>query len=155
MHAEDMSWCSEWIRDWLRNGRSQAELAGLGDVDPANVSRWLSGQSKPDREAVGRLIASLGDSEAAELLVAWLRDILPEGAERLVRVAAVPKSGDRATTLRDDEAVYGGKAQVFPDGMSADLRERLLFFGELAVENTDVRKILDVCYQAARRRLDG
>jgi len=150
-----MSWCSEWIRDWLRAGdRSQSDLASLGGVDPGNVSRWISGQSKPDKEAVAKLIQCVGPSEGSHLLVAWLKDTLPPGAENLVRIAAVPSpgvSGEYESNCNDDDVPHRFKGRVLPSGIGGELAERLIFFGELAVLNPDVRKIIDVCYEAAQR----
>lgn len=150
-----MSWCAEWIRDWLnKNKKSQASLSRLCGIGPDNISRWLNGQSRPDREAISRLVTNLQGAEAAELLVAWLKDCIPAGSDSLVRMEAVPPLAPNNTTLREDGALYRAQQQYFPPGMSADLRERLLFFGQLALDNPDIRKILDVCYQAAKRGSD-
>lgn len=150
-----MSWYSEWMRDWLRSGKTQGDLAEMAGVNPANVSRWLSGRSRPDAEAMGRLVANMERSDAAKLLAAWLRDFIPEGAGHLVRLEALPSSRGE-TTLKDDEGVYRVRTDSgFPAGMSEDLRERLRFFGQLALENPDIRKIVDVCYDAALRARQG
>ncbi len=144
-----MAWCSEWLRDWLRNyGRSQADLAVLANVAPGNVSRWLSGHTRPDRDALVTMVRKLSRNEASSLLVAWLRDQLPEGLERLVDIQ--PRAGGSQQPPLADAAedLHG-----FPAGMSDDLRERLLFFGRLAVVNPDMRNILDVCYQAAKQNI--
>ncbi len=134
------------MRDWLGSGalrRTQLELAGLAEVDPANISRWLSGQSKPDLEAVERMAGKLEPGEASRLLVAWLRDRTPSSLRHLVEVTpGVARVAEDAT-------------ERFPDGMSAELRERLVFFGRLAMENPDVRRIIDVCYEAAKRGRAG
>ncbi len=140
-HHSRMSWSAEWMRDWLdAEGRSQLDLARLAGVDAANVSRWLRGQSKPDREAVAKLTEVLPRQEAAALVCAWLRDQMPRYAHELVEVRALP------TSASDEEPING-----FPEGLSAELRKRLIFFGKLAIENPDIRKILDVCYKAAKR----
>ncbi len=129
------------MRDWLDSeARSQLDLARLAGVDAANVSRWLRGQSKPDREAIAKLTEILPRREAAELVCAWLRDQMPKYAGQLVEVRAVP--------LSQSEEVH---ANGFPEGISTELRKRLIFFGKLAIENPDIRKILDVCYKAAKR----
>lgn len=144
-----MSWCSEWVHDWLRkSGRTQADLAGVGGVDRANVSRWQSGQSKPDREIIANLINELPVAEATGLLVAWLKDSVPEGGAGLVQIVAAEAEASQ-TMVREDFQRAGQR--LFPAGMSADLQERLLFFGHLAVGNPDIRRILDLCYQLARR----
>jgi transcriptional regulator with XRE-family HTH domain len=140
-----MSWCSEWIRDWLNtSGKNQGKLAELAGIDPGNVSRWLSGQSKPDREAITALIDSLDEDFATGLLVAWLKDALPDGSEHLVHIAPAP---ERAMVKEEHRRTEG----AFPAGMSSELRQRLVFFGKLAVANPDLRKIVDVCYEAAMR----
>lgn len=132
------------MRDWLdTQGRSQVDLARLAGVDAANVSRWLRGQSKPDREAVSRLAEILPQPEAAQLVCAWLRDQMPKYAQQLVEVRAIPAApGEEANP------------QEFPEGISGELRKRLIFFGKLAVQNPEIRKILDVCYKAATRAGD-
>lgn len=136
-----MSWCAEWMRDWLdAEGHSQLDLARLAGVDAANVSRWLRGRSKPDREAVAKLTEILPRSEAAELVCAWLRDQMPKYASQLVEVHAIATSPSEEPPAHD-----------LPEGISAELRKRLIFFGKLSVQNPDIRKILDVCYEAAKR----
>lgn len=129
------------MRDWLdAEERSQMDLARLAGVDAANVSRWLRGQSKPDRQAVARLAEILPRQEAAELVCAWLRDQMPKFASQLVEVHAV------STTLGEQAPNH-----EFPEGISQELRKRLIFFGKLAVQNPDIRNILNVCYDAAKR----
>jgi transcriptional regulator with XRE-family HTH domain len=136
-----MSWCAEWMRDWLdAAGRSQLELARLADVDAANVSRWLRGHSKPDRDAIAKLAEALPRRDASELVCAWLRDQMPRYAQQLVEVQAITNSVQEEPSPHD-----------FPSGISAELKKRLIFFGKLAVQNPDIRKILDVCYDAATR----
>lgn len=150
LQSQSMSLCSEWIRDWLRrSGKSQSELASLGGVDPANVSRWINGQSRPDREAIGRFALALPHSEGTALMIAWLKDLLPEGADERIQIEPVLEEDD-GCELREDTPPYQAHS-LFPPAMGIDLRERLLFFGKLALENPDIRKILDVCYQAAVR----
>lgn len=129
------------MRDWLdTQGRSQLELARLAGVDAANVSRWLRGQSKPDREAISKLTNILPRNEAAELICAWLRDQMPRHAQQLVEVNPITNSVHEHNAPQD-----------FPAGISDELRKRLVFFGKLAVQNHDIRKIVDVCYEAAKR----
>lgn len=129
------------MRDWLdAQGRSQLDLARLAGVDAANVSRWLRGHSRPDREAVAKLAEVLPQAEATQLVCAWLRDQMPKYAQQLVEVRAVTATVGSESALHD-----------FPQGISAELRKRLIFFGKLAVQNPEIRKILDVCYRAAKR----
>ena len=151
-----MSWCSEWIRDWLKQEkkRTQNDLAHLADIDPGNVSRWLSGQSRPDPKALATLSSTLTPQETADLFIAWVKDMLPAGHEKLVHIYSLVSDDESAS----DKVHGGGKVSpaaasttVFPPGISTDLQERLVFFSKLAVANPDVRKILDVCYEAAIR----
>jgi transcriptional regulator with XRE-family HTH domain len=129
------------MRDWLdAEDRSQMDLARLAGVDAANVSRWLRGQSKPDRQAVAKLAEVLPRQEAAELVCAWLRDQMPKFASQLVEVHAVSSSPGEEPAHHE-----------FPEGISQELRKRLIFFGKLAVQNPDIRNILNVCYDAAKR----
>lgn len=129
------------MRDWLdAENRTQIDLARLAGVDAANVSRWLRGQSNPDRKAVAKLVEILPRHEAAELVCAWLRDQMPKFASQLVEVHTVP------TALGEEPANH-----EFPEGISQELRKRLIFFGKLAIQNPDIRNILNVCYDAAKR----
>jgi transcriptional regulator with XRE-family HTH domain len=142
-----MSWTIEWMRDWLGSDpgrRTQTELAAIAGADPANVSRWLNGQSKPERDVIERLLPQLDDDEATRLATAWLRDQLPDSASRLVQILPAKPKIREATP-----------APTLPAGMSADLREKLAYFGRLALANPDVRKILDVCHDAAKRAHGG
>ena len=116
------------------------DLARLAGVDAANVSRWLRGQSKPDREALAKLSEVLPRGEAADLVCAWLRDQMPRYAQQLVEVHAITQTAGEDIPRKD-----------FPEGISNELRKRLIFFGKLAVQNSELRKIIDVCYEAARR----
>lgn len=129
------------MRDWLNSaGRSQLELARLAGVDAGNVSRWIRGQSKPDRDAIAKLTEILPQAEAAALVCAWLRDQMPRYADQLVRIEA------QAGSVGEERAPID-----FPAGISQELRKRLIFFSKLAVQNPDIRRILDVCYEAAKR----
>ena len=139
-----MSWCSEWIRDWLRNGpRTQLELARIAGIDAGSVSRWLNGQSLPDSEVLKRFHGRLPDAEFANLLVAWLQDQLDDSLLPLVKIT--PAEGldpDAGYRIKDP-----AKGEFHRFG--AELREKLEFFGLLSIHNPAIRKILDVCYEAA------
>ena len=134
-----MSWCSEWIRNWLRCGpRTQTELARLAGVDSANVSRWLSGQSRPDAEVVARMAKNLAETDAASLAEAWAKDLVPPALAPYLEIRG-----------------KSGPAKIPPPGLSGfgelgqDLLEKLELFGRLAVANPDLRRIIDVVYEAA------
>lgn len=146
-----MSWCSEWLRIWMKNGnRTRSDLATLAEVDPANVSRWLSGHSKPDRSAIETLSKALDNQDAADLLIAWLQDLLPDGWDKFLRVER--KFFDTSSSfVRDSTIDYKPSKRSFPPGMSDELVEQLIFFGTLAVTNPDIRKIIEVCFEAAKR----
>ncbi|MFT3990043.1 MAG: helix-turn-helix transcriptional regulator [Luteolibacter sp.] len=141
-----MSWTSEWLKDWLSAGktrRTQVELAALAGVDPANISRYLSGQTRPESDVIERILSKLSQEDGARLVTAWLTDSLPSSARQLVQI--FPNTTSKVSDQTDDLFLYG---------IGRDLRERLEFFGRLAMVNPDVRKILDVCYDAARRKQD-
>jgi hypothetical protein len=144
-----MSWSAEWMRDWLNKGnRTQNELASLSNSYPGSVSRWLSGQTYPNREAVTALVESLDDADAAEFLIAWLKDNLPDNGRRLINIRPAGKT--QPSVLREE---YKANTKAsFPPGISNELREQLVFFSKLAIENPDVRKIVEICYQAATRQ---
>jgi transcriptional regulator with XRE-family HTH domain len=138
-----MSWTTEWMRNWLSAGkklrRTQIELAALAELGPANVSRWLSQQTKPDQESIEMIAAKLEPAEAQ----AWLHDHVPLAARHLVEVRPV---GNKPLEGPPPE-------KAFPEGMSTELKERLIFFGQMAMASPEVRQILNVCYDAAQRAL--
>lgn len=145
-----MSWSSEWLRDWLkRNDTSQVAFARTCGVAPGNVSRWLSGSSRPDREVAETLCSILPENEAREFLIAWTKDTLPKGSEKFIRIQA--QDDNSRSTLREEHR--GAVDRLWPEGISRELRERLIYFSHLAVEFPEIRKILDVCYEAAKRTI--
>ena len=84
------------------------------------------------------MASKLDSAGAARLVVAWLRDQTPESVRHLVTVH--PANTGKSEESRED----------FPGDMGVELKERLVFFGHLAMNNVHVRKIPDICYEAAR-----
>lgn len=130
--------------------RTRADLATMAAVDPANVSRWLSGHSKPDRSAIETLTQVLNDQDSADLLIAWLQDLLPHGWDKYLRVER-RYFDSSSSAVSEDTTNYKPSRRAFPPGMSDELVEQLIFFGALAVTNPDIRKIIEVCFDAANR----
>lgn len=80
--------------------------------------------------------------------------MLPTGHEKLVHIySLVPETGAGSEKSPADkkQAPAAEDPCKFPSGISTDLQERLVYFSKLAVVNPDVRKIVDVCYDAVTR----
>lgn len=102
-------------RDATRGAQSAfAELAGL---EQATFSRYLSGVSRPNVDWLEKIIQPLSDSERAEVVVAYLRDDVPECARDLVRITSLLDEPLRAAEEPSDiiaslpkkkkEVIYG------------------------------------------------
>jgi transcriptional regulator with XRE-family HTH domain len=146
-----MSRTTEWMRDWISEGgkrRTQLELARMAGLNPANISRWLSHQTKPDQEAIDAIAACLSEQDALGLTRAWLQDHTPARLVRRVEVTATTTTTTvpPARPGREEEGAGG-----YPAGMSRPLKEKLHFIGGLAMTHPDVRRIIDVLHDLAQR----
>lgn len=120
---------------------TQKEFASRAGVSAANVSRWLSGKSLPDRQALGKVMAVLPEELAPGLIVAWVYDALPPNADRLVVVG--PKNASlKVAELPPDE---------WPAELNRATRKKFIDFSRLATEHPDVMNIVDVLHAAAMR----
>ncbi len=126
----------------LRTGWKQAELARRCGVNPANLSRWGQGQTLPDRTALAKLVEVVPEEEAAKLVVAWVKDMLPPAAEDLVSVTLRHPVSRMREPDPDDE---------WPSGISETTRRKFLDFSRLAMKHPDVMDIVDVLHGAAMR----
>lgn len=128
------------MRDWIERGkRSQMELASLGEVAPANVSRWLSGQHRPDRNAIEKILSKLPIEEATDLIIAWLKDQIPESATNLIDIVPVAPNS-KSPKLQFD---------AFPKGMSSKLKKHLILIGNLAMKDPKIFRIVESCCNIA------
>lgn len=116
-------------------------LAKRCSVNPGNVSRWVNGSALPDGKAMGKLIASVSEAQAAQLLTAWISDFLPPGAEKYVTV----KPRDPATIIEEDPA------DAWPADLSKASRLKFIDFSRLAMRYPDIMTVVDVLHSAANR----
>lgn len=102
-------------RDATRGAQSAyAEIAGL---EQATFSRYLTGRSRPNVNWLERIIHPLTDAERAEVVVAYLRDDVPESARDLVRITSLideplhtaeePADAIAALPKKKKEVIYG------------------------------------------------
>ncbi len=90
--------------------------------------------------------------------MAWVKDMLPAGHEKLVHIYSLvseTEAGETKEPAGKKQAPAAVDATKFPDGISADLKEQLVHFSKLSVENPDIRKIIDICYEAITRKSGG
>ncbi len=83
------------------HGMSQADLARKTDIAPSLISRYLAG-TRPEAEAVEKIAAALGH-DGPQIVVAWVRDAIPESYRSLIHVEALKTRGGSAR-VREDEA---------------------------------------------------
>ncbi len=132
---------SQRLQDVLAStGWTQKELARRAGVSATNVSRWLGCRALPDRQALGKVVDVVPESEAARLMAAWAYDALPERADRLVSIA--PKNPALKVEESRDE---------WPDGLNRASRRKFIDFSRLAMNHKDVMEIVDVLHAAAMR----
>lgn len=121
------------------NGKQKA-LAEKAGVSATNVSRWLKANSLPDREVLGRLVATLPERDGALLAAAWAQDQLPEIARNLV-----------VTMPRDPSAKVKEEPDDWPKELNQASRRKFVNFARIARDYPDVMKIVDVLHDAAMR----
>lgn len=133
---------SQKLQHVLKTTRwNKKELARQAEVSPSNVSRWEKGSQLPNKAALGKIIDALPEEQAADLVVAWLRDSLPENAANLVGVTSKHPS-----SIVRDEAT-----DPWPEIMGPELRRKFIDFAHLACERDEVMDIVDVLHTAAMR----
>lgn len=75
---------------------SAAELARKSEVAPNYISRYRAG-GRPEADALEKIADAFG-SDGSELVVAWLRDSVPDKYRRRVSLAAQTESSVRQET---------------------------------------------------------
>lgn len=121
-------------------GWTQKEFANRVGVSATNVSRWLGRKALPDRIALGKVVDALPAELAPDLISAWIYDVLPANAGRLVDVAPV-QPNFRVQDSPDQ----------WPPGMDSAARRKFIDFSHLATRHPDVMDIVDVLHAAAMR----
>lgn len=121
--------------------KSAKALAHACGMNPSRISHWKNGKGWPERHALAKLVEVLPD-DAAELVAAWVTDLLPRESKM---VSIEPR---RATSGLNEEAT---PYQAWLGNVPADLRQMFSDFAELAMQNDDVMKIVEVLHTAAMR----
>jgi hypothetical protein len=116
-----------------RHGGNTAivRISGLGD---SVISRLASNEVRPKVETVRKICAGLSDQEAADLLLAYLRDAVPDGCSHLITLAPADKK------LKEDSSSYGG-ASIF-NRLGGSVRTALLHLAEMCMKDPDFAKWL-------------
>jgi transcriptional regulator with XRE-family HTH domain len=96
---------------------AQSVFARQCGIEPANLSRYLSGDSRPDVEWLEKICQPLSDEERVEIVMAYLRDEIPPSAATLVkiislldsplRIAEVPENPLDALPKKKREVIEG------------------------------------------------
>lgn len=125
---------------WTQQGFAQR----LG-TDPANVSRWLSGKSSPDSSTVGKILEALPEEYQSDMLMAYLKDQIPQRFDTVVSINAVDGGKVRPADAQPE----------LPEALSPELKKQVVYFARLALRWPEVRRILDLFYQVAHKNKAG
>ncbi|MES2996668.1 MAG: helix-turn-helix transcriptional regulator [Verrucomicrobiota bacterium] len=128
-------------QEW-KSGKALAHACGM---NPSRISQWKNGKGWPERHALAKL-AEVLPGDAAELIAAWVKDLLPRES---TLVSIEPRR--ESSSVREDEAPY----HAWHGNVPKDLRQMFSDFAELAMVNEDVMKIVEVLHAAAMRMRTG
>ena len=73
-------------------GGNLQEIADLANVSVASISRITRGKSTPSLEQVQNLASELGKEKGAKILIGYLRDMIPKGFRRAIRIQSLPEN---------------------------------------------------------------
>lgn len=118
-------------------GITQSALCSQTDISQSQLSRYLSGDNEPSREAVEKICRALPEPDRADVARAWLYDQLPPSARNLLVIDTTDRVGQR-TLIREEPP------PSFP--MPAALREAFDFLEKAAIDNSDVRASILAAY---------
>jgi len=126
------------------NHWTQQKLAGQLDADQATVSRWLSGRVQMGTTTLEKLLTLVPAGQKGVLLEAFLRDQIPQGCDHLIELKPAGASAEALKPKPPGEP-------EFPKTMDPDLRRRLVFMANLAMNSPDVRKLVDIVFKLANK----
>jgi transcriptional regulator with XRE-family HTH domain len=87
-----MSYFSAALDSIMRQrGMKQAQLAREAEIDQAQISRYLSGDNRPDARALERLCQALLE-DSSTLLLGYVRDEIPAFARDRIDVISLSKA---------------------------------------------------------------
>lgn len=120
-----MSQFSNQLRLCLeRNGWTQTAACEKSETSPAMMSRYVSGENRPEPDAFEKIANIFPRAERAPLLLAYLLDAIPNSLRNEVTIT--PKR--EPARVGEDEPVYRTK-------MPKALREAYDFIGRDALAN--------------------
>lgn len=130
----------------IRENRwTQNQLAGKLNADQATVSRILSGRVQMKSTTLGKLLKVVPTEQRGLLLEAYLRDEIPNGCDHLVELKSATGEG---VILEDSD---DETSPEFPKTIDAELKKRLVFMSNVAINSPDVRKVIDVVYRLVNK----
>ena len=139
-----MSYFSAALDSIMRQrGMKQAQLGRDSQIDQAQISRYLSGDNRPDGPALERLCLALTE-DSASLLLGYVRDEIPAFARDRIDVISLSKAS----------AVTGSPSQ--PDAysrLSARARKLLNEFATRCESSPALVNALDSMLDLTRRGL--
>jgi transcriptional regulator with XRE-family HTH domain len=138
-----MSYFSAALDSLMRQrGMKQAQLARDANIDQAQISRYLSGENRPDSGALERLCDALSE-DATTLVLGYVRDEIPAFARDQIDIVSRGKKS----------AAKGIPSQ--PDGysrVSARARKLLDEFATKCEHSPELVTALDSMLDLTRER---
>lgn len=133
------------IRFIKENQWTQNQLAAKLNADQATVSRILSGRVQMKSKTLGKLLKVVPPEQKGPLLEAYLRDEIPSGCEHLVDLKSATGEGPHSEDVNDENH------PEFPKTIDAELKKRLVFMSNVAINSPDVRKVIEVVYRLVNK----
>jgi len=98
-----MSYFATCLREIIdASGRPQSDIAGAAGIAPAMLSRYAADKSDPTLQSLEQICAALPEDERIRLVIARIRDCIPESAYPCIRIHAVNES----SRTQEDAAGY-------------------------------------------------
>ena len=133
------------IRLLKENQWTQNQLAAKLGADQATVSRILSGRVHMKSKTLGKLLKVVAPEQKGPLLEAYLRDEIPNGCDHLVELKSATGEGLHSEDSND------GSHPEFPKTIESELKKRLVFMSNIAINSPDVRKVIEVVYRLVNK----
>lgn len=106
---------------------SQTTFANDCDIPRPHMSKYVSGALVAGAVIVEKIAAALPEKQRAAVVVAYLRDRVPECARELVKISAVLSKPTRG---------------AIPDDLTGPARAALVSLAKMAARDSDLRDVL-------------
>ena len=110
---------------------NQAELAKASGMSASQLSRYVSGHSAPTRPVVEGILRAVPPQYQTSVLIAFLRDSIPQEYFGLVDVLPAGRSAETAPNQLK-----------LPPGLDQEMRRMLEAYAEMGLRHPQIREML-------------